>query len=363
LKPIADIRSRPEDFVVEEIPAYEPCGSGGHVMMRVRKTGLTTLECVSRLARRFGVDPRDIGYAGMKDRHAVTTQTFSIPVAETRPIEQLGALDIEGVELLHAARHGNKLRTGHLRGNRFQVVLRNVTPAGDAPEVARALQETSTRGIPNAFGPQRFGRDGSNPQRAIEWLSGRARGPRAPREKRLLISSVQSMMFDDVLGRRVQDGTWDQVLAGDVARRNDNGALFDTDGGEQDKERARQGEISATGPMFGPRMRWPSGSPADLERSVLREHLGEGELLESFGKIGPGTRRALRILPGGLEITVPPGEPSTMVVRFELPKGAYATTVLGSVCGLRDTSRNDFGTPAEISLDDELLQHTPSESG
>jgi len=363
VRPTADIRTRPEDFEVDEIPAYEPCGVGGHLFLRLRKTGLNTLECVKRLARRFHVDPRDIGYAGMKDRHAVTTQTFSIPVHEDKPIEQLGALDIDGVELISAVRHGNKLRTGHLRGNRFQITLRNIAPQSDATAMAQLLAETKARGVPNAFGPQRFGRDGTNPQRAIEWLSGRARGPSAPRERRLLISSVQSMMFDDLLSRRVRDGTWDRVLAGDLARRSDSGALFETDGGDEDTGRSLRGEISATGPMFGPRMRWPSGDPEQLERAVLRDHLGDGALLESFGKIGPGTRRPLRIIPGALEVEIPPASPGTLIVRFELPKGAYATTVLGSVCALRDASRKGIDSSPETSVDDELLQHTPSESG
>lgn len=361
--PTAHIRTRPEDFVVEEIPAYEPAGNGSHVMLLVRKTGLTTLECARRLARRFGVDPCDVGYAGMKDRHAVTTQTFSIPLHEAKPIDAIGPLDIEGVELLSAARHGNKLRTGHLRGNRFRIVLRNIEPPSAADSVAQALLDTGRRGIPNAFGPQRFGRDGSNPQRALAWLTGSGRGPSAPRERRLLVSSVQSMLFDEVLRRRVADGTWNQVLAGDVARRADSGALFDSDGGAEDRARAERGEISATGPMFGPRMRWPSGAAEGIERAVLRDHLGDGALLESFGKLGQGARRALRLIPEAVEVESLQGDPACRVVGFVLPKGAYATTLLGSACECKDASRKEFGGPGEISQDDELSRHTLPESG
>jgi tRNA pseudouridine13 synthase len=362
VKPTATIRTFPADFVVEELPAYEPSGEGAHGFVLVRKTGLTTLECARRLAGRFGVEPRDVGYAGMKDRHAVTTQWFSFPVQGREPLDGGMELGLQGVELLRATRHGNKLRTGHLQGNRFRVVLRGMQPEQAAAEVTAQLLGAQRGGVPNGFGPQRFGRDGSNPQRALAWLRGESRGPSAPREKRLLVSSVQSMLFDEVLRRRVQDGTWNTVVAGDLAQRHDSGGLFGVEQVDAETERAARGEISATGPMFGTRMRWPSGQPERIEREVLQELLGGEALLERFGKLGQGSRRPLRLMPS--EVAVSPGlEPGVLIAEFVLPKGAYATTFLSMACELVDATRRSSETSLETTPDDEMLQQLQPDSG
>jgi tRNA pseudouridine13 synthase len=362
LKPTASIRSTPADFVVEEIPAYEPCGQGAHLFVLVRKTGLTTIECARRLAARFCVDPRDVGYAGMKDCHAVTTQSFSVPFAETTAIESLGVLGFDGVELLGACRHTNKLRTGHLVGNRFRIALRRIDPPEALPALCETLLLTQTRGLPNAYGPQRFGRNGDNPERALSWLRGQSRGPSNPREKRLLISSIQSMLFDEVLRRRVDDRTWDTVLAGDVAKRHDTGGLFECEDETVDRPRAARGEISPTGPIFGTRMRWPKGHAEQIERQVLADKLGDDTILQRFGKNGEGSRRALRLMPSLVRATRLDDDPSGLLVEFELTKGAYATTFLGAACGLVDESRRDNNRDVETSRNDELLQHTEFDS-
>jgi tRNA pseudouridine13 synthase len=352
--PEAVIRRSPEDFVVEELPAYPASGKGEHLFITFRKRGLTTPDAVRALARELGVDPRFAGWAGMKDRHAVTTQTVSFSLPMARDAAAAAAkIAVPGLSVLAAQRHDNKLKPGHLIGNRFTLVLRGIDRARLA--AARAILEEAGRvGVPNAFGPQRFGRDGDNPARALAWLAGKERGPRDKRDQRMLFSALQSLLFNEVLARRVAEGTWSTVLAGDVAKKHDSGGLFDVplEGPELDDARARAeaGAISATGPMYGAKMRWPAGEPLAAERAVLDASALDDALLEARKSLGEGTRRALRLEVHEMAVTEesagaagtnlasqdPAG--ASIVVRFVLPKGGYATTVLGRAFRLRDAS-------------------------
>lgn len=342
--PGATIRLSPHDFVVDEIPAYAPSGQGEHVYVTFRKIDLTTPEATKRIARALEADPRDAGHAGMKDRHAVTTQTVSIQVPIAKDAARLlAAASIDGVEILSVARHGNKLKPGHLEGNRFRIVLRDVDPAA-LPGMLAGLEAIGRAGVPNAFGPQRFGRDGANPERALAWIRGESRGPRDKREQRLLFSALQSSWFNEVLDRRERDGTWLDVLPGDLAKKTDTGGMFlvPLEGPEADDARARAkaGELVATGPMFGKKMRWPEGRPGEIEREVLCAAIGDPARLDPWGHLGEGTRRPLRMPVSDLgcePLPVVEGR-AALVVRFTLPKGGYATIVLGRVARLRDAS-------------------------
>ena len=360
-EPRATIRSCPTDFQVEELPLYEPSGQGGHVFLRLRKTGWSTPACVRRLAKFLHIDEDGFGHAGMKDRHAVTIQTLSFPWPEPSPLPAFEDLAPEGIEVLRAERNPQKLRVGHLAGNRFALILRNLT--GDEPALASQLESLRLTGVPNAFGPQRFGRDGDNPERTLAWLRGNTRGPRDKRVRRLLVSSVQSWLFDRLLARRVADGTWSTVVEGDLVKTLDRGGLFLTEDPTEDARRALAGEVSATGPIFGPRMRWPEGEPARWEKEVLEEALGGQDALETLGKVGAGSRRALRVLPADMEFQFSrdADERLTLALTMTLPKGAYATTVLGSVFALHDASisegvASNTGTMADSSSHDELLR-------
>jgi tRNA pseudouridine13 synthase len=348
-KPHALIRQRPADFLVEEIPAYEPSGQGDHAFVTIRKTGLSTMRAVELLAEALGVDPREAGYGGLKDRHAVTTQTVSLPFARDRDLEGAAAeVAIEGLEILGATRHGHKLKPGHLRGNRFHITLRDLAPAADRAIIER-LEELQHEGVPNAFGPQRFGRDGSNPERALAWLRGRARPPRKRSLQRLLFSSVQSLLYNRVLARRVDAGTWNQVLAGDLAKKHDSGGLFQVPDDPAEladaTERAAAGLISATGPMFGAKMRWPDGEVAEIEREVLAEAELERAHFAAFKRLGRGTRRALRLMLGEVGWSGG-GDDGFLTVAFVLPKGGYATTVLSELCQLTDVAGSSSPFPS-----------------
>ncbi|MFS8064959.1 MAG: tRNA pseudouridine(13) synthase TruD [Byssovorax sp.] len=352
--PEAVIRRSPEDFVVEELPAYPASGKGEHLFITFRKRGLTTPDAVRALARELGVDPRFAGWAGMKDRHAVTTQTVSFSLPMARDAAAAAAkIAVAGLDVIEAQRHDNKLKPGHLLGNRFTIVLRGLDPERLAAARA-ALDEAGRVGVPNAFGPQRFGRDGDNAARALAWLAGKERGPRDKRDQRMLFSALQSLLFNEVLARRVAEGTWSTVLAGDVAKKHDSGGLFDVplEGPELDDARARAeaGAISATGPMYGAKMRWPAGEPLAAERAVLDASALDDALLEARKSLGEGTRRALRLEVHEMAVTeesagaagtnLASQDPAgvSIVVRFVLPKGGYATTVLGRAFRLRDAS-------------------------
>lgn len=371
--PSARIKDRPEDFVVEEVPLYEPSGSGDHLYVRFTKRGRTTEEAVRALALALGVDPRAAGVAGMKDKVAVTTQTVSLqPPAGVRAADlaaRAAALSLPDLTVLDARPHGNKLKPGHLAANRFTLVLRGVDPARVGEVLAR-FEALGREGLPNHFGAQRFGRHGDNAERAAAWLSGRDRPPRDARLRRLLFSALQSRIFNAVLDARVAAGTWATALEGDLLKRRSSGGLFLCSDVQVDRERAKAGEVSPTGPMVGARMRWPEGAPGALEREISREILGGDVDLEPTRKLGEGTRRVLRLWALDLRIEPPSGEQDDGIrVYFVLPKGAYATTVVEACVRLESGGRPAGTNPtADASVDSTAerasqgsLDHDPEE--
>jgi tRNA pseudouridine13 synthase len=344
--PPGRIKQTVDDFVVEELPAYEPSGAGEHVFVRLTKTDLTTLEAVRRVSRAIGCDPKETGFAGMKDRRGVTTQTLSLHAPRGVKGDELAsrvrALALEGIVVHGATPHGHKMKPGHLAGNRFSIAVRDVPP-DRLGEVTSALERIAREGVPNAFGAQRFGRDADNATRALAWLRGKAEGPRDARMQRLLWSALQSQIFNEVLEARVQDGTWATALQGDLLKLRSSGGLFLCADVQTDRTRASTGEVSPTGPMVGLEMRWPEGAPEQLERRITASTLGDGFDLARTRRLGEGTRRALRVWvqdlrwEAGLDDRVELGHAASSVrVYFVLPKGAYATTVLAAVFALDD---------------------------
>ena len=325
-----EFRAFPEDFIVEEIPAYEPCGQGSHLFLWIEKREKNTRDAVQEIAALLGIQEREIGCAGMKDRHALTRQYLSVPASGT-DLSRLNALRNlpEGAELriLKSALHGNKLKTGHLKGNRFSIRIRNAVP--DAFERAETIAGwLSEHGLPNAYGSQRFGRDGMNAVRgrSLVMKSGSALGNRFLR--RLCISAYQSMLFNRVLARRMSDGLFETAIEGDLMKKSGTGGLFVSQDPAVDGTRTKSFEISPTGPVFGHRMMLPAGEELAREESVLAE---EGITLDSFRHLkgdAEGSRRPMRI-------RVSPrifGEKSgTIRLEFELPKGSFATVLLREI--------------------------------
>ncbi|MFO7180341.1 MAG: tRNA pseudouridine(13) synthase TruD [Pseudomonadota bacterium] len=317
-----------EDFRVDEIPAYTPSGSGEHWYVRVEKRGVTTPDLVRAIARTAGVAERDIGYAGLKDRHGVTTQWLSLPARAKAP--ELWELPNEA-RVLDVSRHGNKLRTGHLLGNRFRIVLVDVPPGGEqrAQAVVARLAE---RGLPNAFGAQRFGRDGDNLGRALAWLSGGGRARLSAFLYKLYPSVVQAEIFNRYLTLRGAEG-FDRTLPGEVVRLEGSQATFVVEDAERETRRLLERDIHLTGPIWGPKMRKPRGRPLEIEERVLAD-LGVTEpMLEALGRSAPGARRDLVVPVRDLVLT--PLVPDRLVLEFSLPAGSYATVLV------RELTRKD----------------------
>jgi tRNA pseudouridine13 synthase len=315
------LRARPEDFRVDEVPAYLPEGSGDHLFVRFEKTDLDTQQAVRRIAQILGVDARQAGVAGLKDRRAVTTQWVSFEHAD---VARLEGAELEGIRILETSRHRNKLRTGHLKANRFEILVRGAGPEGRA-EAERRLAELSRRGLPNYFGEQRFGREGSNLEQARQWIVEGGRAPRDRFQRKLLVSVLQAAMFNELLAARVTEGSYDGVLPGDLLRKEDTGGLFVSTDAELDGARAARFEVSATGPMVGAKMRWPEGEALRREEEALARWSLDRDALERFRSSGEGTRRPYRI---AVEQPTIAEEPEGIRLAFTLPSGAYATVLL-----------------------------------
>ncbi len=322
------LRAEPEDFVVEEQPLYPASGEGAHTFLRVRKRLRNTEEVARELAQALSVSPRDVGYAGRKDRAALCTQWFSVPGAS--PAEAM-ALSLEGIEVLDAIPHAHKLRTGQLRGNRFDLCIRHVSDALFAQARLR-LEDLIARGLPNRFGAQRFGRGGRNPEHARALLEGQ--GGRVDRRKaRFLLSALQSEVFNRVLDTRPVPP--DRLLAGDVAMVCASGGLFVIDDPDAEAARVERFEISPTGPIFGTKMMRPEGEAAALEARVM-EALGVPEpaaLRLPRGVRLRGTRRPLRV---ALEAPALGREDGSARLRVGLPPGSYVTVLVEALFGAFD---------------------------
>lgn len=312
------LRSVPEDFRVTEIPAYEPEGKGSHLYLYVRKRGLTTRDLVVAL-RNAGVPDARVGVAGLKDKHAVTEQWLSLPWSMADAADALE--ELPGVHVLERTRHRNKLAVGHLRGNRFEVTIRDA--AADAPERARAvLRHLAEVGAPNYFGPQRFGRMSRNVADGLRLLKGE-RVPGDRRLQRFFLASVQSWAFNRMLASRMSDGLYRAVLPGDWAKKLDTGGVFLVEE-EKESERAERLEITALLPLHGRKVRISGGEPGRREEAAL------AELGLAWSDLGSrrGDRRPSRLIVRDADVeAVVDG----VRVAFTLPKGAYATTVLREV--------------------------------
>jgi tRNA pseudouridine13 synthase len=318
------IRDAPEDFRVEERLGFEPDGAGEHLLVLVEKRGANTHWVARALAEFAGAKRVDVGYAGSKDRHAVTRQWFSVRVGG-RPDPEWDGLDVPGVRVLAAARHGRKLRHGAHVANAFELRVRRLE--GDRSALEERLRTVATLGVPNYFGPQRYGHD--NLARARELFS----GERLPRVQRgFAISAARSRIFDAVLAARVGARTWDRLLPGDVANLAGSASWFVVDAVDGAiEERVRRHDLHPTGPLWGRGDPPARGAVLDLERAVAAEH---GELARGLETEGlEPARRPLRLSPARLRWEIGRDD---VVLAFELPPGAYATTVLHELIDFED---------------------------
>ena len=326
------LKAEAADFLVEELPLYEPEGTGEHLYVRIRRSGRTTRDIETSLARLFDLADVDVGCAGLKDKNATAEQTFSLRGGAIDPEAAAARIAFElGVEVLWTKRHKNKLRRGHLLGNRFTILLSDVGP--DALARAEAVRARLVSGLwPNFYGVQRFGLDGSNAALGADVLRGR--GPRQRWLRRFVLSSWQSALFNVWLTERIERGDFGRILRGDVAKKTDFGGLFDVLDPVVEQARFDRGEITYTGPMFGAEMRAATNDAATHEASVLAAAgFATADLTRARLE---GTRRpaALRLK----DISVVETERG-LRFAFALPKGSYATTLL------REFTKVDDGLP------------------
>ena len=309
------LRAGPEDFVVEERPTYLPSGSGEHLYLHLEKRGHTTAHVARELSNQLGVNAKDLGIAGLKDRHAVTRQWISLP-AKFEP--RLDDFKLEGVHFLEVNRHTNKLGLGHLKGNRFTVRVRGA--AGTAGQAQATLNLLGQLGLPNYFGPQRFGLGGLNAEEGLKVLRGQST-LRDPQVRRFLSSSVQGALFNRFVSVRLERDLFDRLVAGDMAKKRDTGGVFLVEDAGAESPRAERGEISATGTLFGRKTK-----PLTLDAGRLEtEVLGEFGLTPQVFDSRKGDRRVIRIFMEESELEA---EDDGYTVRFSLPKGSFATSVL-----------------------------------
>jgi len=397
-RPQGVLKERAEDFLVEELPLYEPEGEGEHLYLGIQKRMMSHAELLRLLGRHFGVEERAIGAAGMKDRLAITRQTVSVHLPgrakEFAAAGGPGSIDLgtERVAVLWAMWHRNKLRRGHLAGNRFVIRIRRIDPLS-APAIWRRLQALEKRGAPNYFGPQRFGYRGNTHRLGAlllrqDWegvlaeLLG-AKGSSFPEHQRSFreafdagdferaaqgwgpndaaerialrkfaktgkarravlsagdharsfwVSAIQSAAYNRLLDERIRDGAFESLREGDVAFRHDGGASSRVTSGDLDgdlAERLARGEISPAGPLWGAKLLEASGDTATRELAALAAFGVEPSMLATGPDAADGARRPYRVFPRDPQLDAGTDEHGAYVrLAFDLSKGAFATALL-----------------------------------
>ena len=318
------IKETPEDFRVDETPSYEACGEGGHLFLQVEKRGLSSDELTQELSRQLNIPERDIGFAGKKDKQAITRQFVSVPKAV---INRLDHFEHPEIRIFSVKAHTNKLSVGHLKANRFTVKLRHMINS-DPDVVKQIMKRIGDFGFPNFFGPQRFGAKGDTAEIGFKIINGDLKG--VPKRwlnrsrKKFALSAAQSHLFNRYLIKRLIETGHQTLLHGDVVFKK-TGGIFRVVDLETETKRFHQNEIVPAGPLYGKKT-----FPADcdalcLENEILREAGLERARFSEFGKLMLGARRALFIHPENFDYEI---DGDSMTLFFTLPAGSYATVLL-----------------------------------
>jgi tRNA pseudouridine13 synthase len=335
--PPAEFKAIPEDFHVEEQLSFEPSGAGPHWLLRVEKRTANTRWVAAEIARLAGVPSSDVGYAGLKDRHAVAVQWFSVPSLATAAEFWLNVRTPE-FKVLDARANSRKLRRGALSGNRFRIRLRQVTWSREQLDLK--LETLRAHGVPNYFGPQRFGRDGYNLDRAAIWVQSGA-APRGRAERSFALSAARSVVFNAVLARRVEAGDWSQLAPGDLASLDGSGSHFSVAAVDDElRRRSSTFDIHPSGPLWGRGLPASQGQALQHELEVSREFAALTDLLAAQGL--SQERRALRCAIRELSAEHDAG---TLTLSFSLGRGQFATAVLREIC--------EFEGAPELDVDED----------
>ncbi|CAD6874732.1 tRNA pseudouridine(13) synthase TruD [Methylomonas fluvii] len=318
-----DIKTEPEDFVVEEILSFQPEGCGEHVFLNIEKIGENTEFVARQLARYAGVRQRDVSYAGLKDRHGRTRQWFSVWLPGKDDPDWSG-IETERLKILQTVRHARKLKRGVLAGNRFTLLIRNWT--GDQALAEKQLQQIKVQGFPNYFGPQRFGHHGQNIQRALTMFA----GAKVKREQRsIYLSAARSYLFNMILAQRVEQANWHRALNGDVFKLAGNNSCFTDDSNDNSLSvRVEQGDIHPTGILWGRGGTIAKAAAGAIENAVIAANASIADGLIAFEL--EADRRALRALPQDMAWQWLDNQ---LKLSFNLPAGSYATALLREIIG------------------------------
>jgi tRNA pseudouridine13 synthase len=325
------LRAEPEDFIVEEDLGFSASGTGQHVLLKVQKRNANTQWVARELAKLCGCHPRDVGYAGLKDRHAIAVQWLTVPKSKLT-LDAWREVRHPEFDVLQADAHSRKLPRGALAGNRFAIRIRAIDVADDV--LATRVAEIGRRGVPNYFGPQRFGNASANLARIADGLRSLT-----PQDRGFVLSAARSVVFNAVLAERVREGSWDLLEPGDLANLDGRGSIFTVDAVDSTlTERLAQLDIHPTGPMWG-RGELPTRFRiADLETRIAGQFQQPCALTADAGM--DQERRALRLAVRDLswerEPGRPMGQPSALVIRFRLTRGSFATTVLREIVDVLD---------------------------
>ena len=321
--PAAELKAEPEDFRVDEQLSFLPSGEGPHWLLRVEKRAANTRWVAAEIARLGGRPVAEVGYAGLKDRHAVSTQWFSVP-ARPHGAEFWSGVRTDEFRVLDVQANARKLKRGALAGNRFRIRLRKAAWSREQADLK--LAALRAHGVPNYFGPQRFGRDGFNLDRAARWIQSGS-PPAGRTERGFALSAARSLVFNAVLARRVQAGDWSALKLGDLASLEGSGSHFLVTAIDDELLRRLQSfDIHPSGPLWGQGEPKSQGGTRDAELAVARELAGPAELLQNAGL--EQERRALRCSVRDLTVEA---EAATVTLSFSLGRGQFATAVLREI--------------------------------
>jgi tRNA pseudouridine13 synthase len=317
------IRSVDEDFIVKENLSFEPSGEGEHVFLQIEKKGENTDYVARQLSRFANVRQRDVSYAGLKDRYAVTTQWFSVWLPGKADPDWVG-FESDSMKVLRSVRHARKLKRGVMSGNSFNLIVRDWQ--GDQAKTIHQLEQIKTNGIANYFGSQRFGNQGQNVSKALAMFSGAKVG----REQRsIYLSAARSYLFNEILACRILQNTWNQPVSGDTYQFDLSHSCFQSE--QPDAEiirRLEAKEIHPTGVLWGRGNADISAEALAIEQSVIEanQELAKGLMASDVDR----DRRALRVNVQDLQWQF---EPALLELSFTLPAGSYATSVLREIIG------------------------------
>ena len=334
------IKVQIEDFEVEEIPSYEPCGTGDHIYLWIEKKGIGSEHLTQSIARKVGVPVGSVGTAGLKDRLAVSRQWVSVP-KEAEP--KLGRLEGDGMTVLKVSRHGNKLKPGHLKGNTFRILIREADRQ-HAESAEKVIAKIRAEGMPNYYGPQRFGRGGETADLGFKVLNGQLRQRLRPFLFKFALSAAQSVLFNRVLAIRQKDNLLRTVLPGDVMMKIPFGGIFVAEDVPTEQTRFDARETVHAGPMFGSRTFEAKDIAAERELKILNDSGMSPKVFSHFGKLASGTRRHNLIYLNDLTST---WDPEGLRLTFSMPAGSYATVLL------REVMKVDLSDPGDEPANDD----------